>query len=588
MKSVESSSLWSEVRLGEDSDLELKGVRFRGRKVAAPRRDALADGIAAFANARGGRLLLGVSDDRQPQVLDASQLDALVAFVRVICADSIKPPPDYRVVRVPVPDQTGGALLVEVAEGAAVHQSPGGYFRRQGDTKRPMDAAQVRRLSHARGQSDTASTDTQLVRGSGIRSLRRDLWRRYASSRVHDPPEVTLKKLKFVKEDARGVLRATVGGLLLAAEDPREWMPNAWIQAVCYRGGRPDARHQLDASDITGPLDQQIREALRFVMRNRRVAAWKDPARTDVPQFSERAVFEAVVNAVVHRDYAVSGSRIRLFMFDDRLELHSPGGLCNSMSTEDLRTSQFTRNELLASRLGQCAVGEAPGAGGRQFFIERRGEGIAVIEDETFALAGQPPIFELVGERELKLVLPAALPPVADGVGATVEVTHAETGAPLPGVHVLMLFPNRTYRKARTNTFGRAEFLLHARLPMTVLCAAEGFSAAVEHEVTPDSPLEVRMGPMADGGSLVFPDGAGRLRGIRGRLHPILDRHDRTYLYASNVAINDGETQPVHFALDEALRLTDAYGAGATVWFREMVGASSVFDYRLDPPRRPS
>ena len=121
-----------------------------------------------------------------------------------------------------------------------------------------------------------------------------------------------------------------------------------------------------------------------------------------------------------------------------------------------------------------------------------------------------------------------------------------------------------------------------------MLCAAEGFSAAVEHEVTPDSPLEVRMGPMADGGSLVFPDGAGRLRGIRGRLHPILDRHDRTYLYASNVAINDGETQPVHFALDEALRLTDAYGAGATVWFREMVGASSVFDYRLDPPRRPS
>ena len=91
-------------------------------------------------------------------------------------------------------------------------------------------------------------------------------------------------------------------------------------------------------------------------------------------------------------------------MFDDRLELYSPGGLCNSMTTDDLRTSQFTRNELLASRLGQCPVGDVPGGGGRRYFIERRGEGVAVIEDETFSLAGEKPVFELIGERELKLV----------------------------------------------------------------------------------------------------------------------------------------------------------------------------------------
>ena len=174
-----------------------------------------------------------------------------------------------------------------------------------------------------------------------------------------------------------------------------------------------DGDRQLDALDISGPLDRQIRDTMRFVVRNRRVAARKRPARQDLPQYSERAVFEAVVNAVVHRDYAVRGSKIRLFMFDDRLELYSPGGLCNSMTTEDLRTSQFTRNELLASRLGQCPVGEVPGAGGRRYFIERRGEGIAVIEDETFSLSGQKPVFELIGERELKLVLPAASPPPA-------------------------------------------------------------------------------------------------------------------------------------------------------------------------------
>ena len=94
-------------------------------------------------------------------------------------------------------------------------------------------------------------------------------------------------------------------------------------------------------------------------------------------------------------------------MFDDRLELISPGTLGNSLTVDDLRTSQFTRNELLASRLGQCPVGDVPGSGGRRHFIERRGEGIGVIEDETVALAGSKPVFEPIGEREFKVTLPA-------------------------------------------------------------------------------------------------------------------------------------------------------------------------------------
>ncbi len=580
---IDAARLWQQVALGEDTDLELQEVEFRGGKVSAPRRDALADEMAAFGNAGGGWVVLGVTDDRQPQALDSSRLDALTSLVAEIYTDSIKPPLDYRVFRVPGPEPgNGGALVVDIPESVTVHRSPGGYWLRRGDRKRQMASAEIRRLSQARGQSDTASTDMQAVRGTGINSLRPELWRLYVSSRADEPAEVALAKLKFMKDDSHGTLRATVGGVLLAAEDPSEWLPNAWIQAVCYRGDRADASRQVDARDITGPLDRQIREALRFVVGNRRVAAYKDPARTDVPQFSDRAVFEAVVNAVVHRDYAVSGSRIRLFMFDDRLKLYSPGGLCNSMTTDDLRTSQFTRNELLASRLGQCAVGDVPAAGGRQYFIERRGEGIAVIEDETFALAGQQPIFDVVGERELRVVLPAARPPVAEGIAVRVLITHSDTGDPLPGVNVLMLYPNRTYREARTDAFGRAEFVLHARLPMTVLCAANGFMAHVTRDYLPDGPLDVRMRPDPDGGSLMIAKGTGHLPAIQGRLHPVLDSLDRTYLYADNVAINDGQTQPVHFALNEPVRLTDSLGANATLWFREMVGASCVFDYRYE------
>ena len=581
--SVDASRLWEQIRLGEDSELELMEVQFRGNRVSAPRRDDLADELAAFANAAGGRLVLGVSDEREPQSLDPAQLDALANLVSEICSDSIKPPLDFSIHRVPIPrPASGGVLLIEIPAGDTVHRSPGGCFRRRGDTKHRMLPADIRRLSQSRGQSDTAGTDTQVVRNTGINTLHPEHWRQYASSRVDEPVDIALSKLKFLRSDRQGTLRATIGGVLLAAEDPREWLPNAYIQAVRYGGDRMDANRQLDAQDITGPLDRQIRDAMRFVIRNRRVAARKDPERTDVPQFSERAVFEAIVNAVVHRDYTIRGSRIRLFMFDERLELYSPGGLCNSMTTDDLRTSQFTRNELLASRLGQCPVGEVPGAGGRRYFIERRGEGIAVIEDETFSLAGRKPTFELIGERELKLVLPAASPPLPDGIAARIAVRNGDTGAPLPGVHVLMIYPNKTYREARTDTFGHADFVLHARLPMTVLCAAPGFSARVANGHEPDGPLELHMPPVPHGGSLIIANRTGHLRGIEGRLCPILDTLDRSYLYADNVAVNDGQPQPVRFNLNEPIRLTDSMGAGATLWFRELVGASCVFDYRYE------
>ena len=254
------------------------------------------------------------------------------------------------------------------------------------------------------------------------------------------------------------------------------------------------------------------------------------------------------------------------------------------MTVEDMRISQFTRNELLASRLGQCPVGEVAGAGGRQYFIERRGEGVGVIEDETFALAGRKPLFELVGERELKLVLPAARRPVPEGVAARVAVVHNDTGKPVRDVHVLLVYPNKTCLEARTDAFGHAGWELYAKLPVTVFCAAPGFAAQVVPDYEPGDDaggaLEVRMRPVADGGSVIIPNQTGHAPGIHGRLNPIRDTLDRLYVYADNIAVNDGAAQPVVFRLNEPVKLTDSLGNSATVWFREVIGASTVFDVR--------
>lgn len=71
---IDAPLFWEQVRLGEDSGLKLKEARFQGDRVTAPHRDGLADGFVAFANARGGRVVLGVTDDREPQALTAAQL----------------------------------------------------------------------------------------------------------------------------------------------------------------------------------------------------------------------------------------------------------------------------------------------------------------------------------------------------------------------------------------------------------------------------------------------------------------------------------------------------------------------------------
>ena len=136
------------------------------------------------------------------------------------------------------------------------------------------------------------------------------------------------------------------------------------------------------------------------------VAARKDPARSDLPQYSEKVLFEALVNAVVHRDYSIRGSRIRLSMFDDRLEIQSPGSLPNNLTVESMASRQSTRNEALTSVLARMPVGATRGGEGRRYYMERRGDGVPIILRGTWELCGKYPEYRVVDDSEILLVIP--------------------------------------------------------------------------------------------------------------------------------------------------------------------------------------
>lgn len=190
--------------------------------------------------------------------------------------------------------------------------------------------------------------------------------------------------------------------------------PADWIRAAVANGldavvvMTRDAAYQVDASDITGPLDQQIRSACAFVKKNMRIAAKKDPAREELPQFSLRAVFEAVTNAVAHRDYSIPQSCIRLHLFSDRLELFSPGAIPNTMTIESMPYRQFSRNGLISSLLSRCPLDIAKEYG-RNFVMDRRGEGIPIIIEETRRLSGKDPQFVMIDQSELIVTIPSAV-----------------------------------------------------------------------------------------------------------------------------------------------------------------------------------
>ena len=566
------------LRLGEDSAWEFKQVEFAGNRPSRPSRDDWADEIAAFANARGGVLLCGVNDEGQAQGMSQEQMAALDALLVEVSTDSIKPPVRVQTWHKMLPEGRR-VLLLEVPESDSQHDSPGGSYLRVGASKRRMTNDERLRLAQRRGQARFRWFDEQTVPNTGFRTLDESLWRPLLSAEGAANPEAALEKLALLAPDEAGVMRATVTGVLLCARNPEERLPNVGITATHYRG-RDRASGQIDAREIGGPLDQQVADAMVFVARNMRVAARKEPARVDVPEYSDRALFEALVNAVAHRDYSMRGSRIRLSMFEDRLEIQSPGSLPNNLTVDSMATRQAARNQTLTSVLGRMPVGGIRGSEERRYFMERRGDGVPIILRETRGLCGRPPEYQVIDDAEVCLVIPAA-PLEPSPVRAIVSVQCA--GKPLADVDVLALFPNDTRKRAATDEHGEARLDLHSgHLPMTVFAAATGFSAHVRLDWLPaeEDRLRLELDALPGGGAVILTEDTGALPGLKGTLNPVRDALDRTWLYASNIAVNQGQPQPVHFIPGEDLRLTDADGNEAWARIVAVTGRSSLVEYR--------
>ena len=195
-------------------------------------------------------------------------------------------------------------------------------------------------------------------------------------------------------------------GILLFAEQPERYLPGAYIDVAAYRHGVADG-NTLDSRRITGPLPEQIGQVLTYFGSSALIptASRKEcdgPPR--LPSYVHRALQEAVVNAVVHRDYEVRGSQIIIRLFHDRIELQNPGALYNTLTIENVYAGcqPARRNQFLAGFMRDY---KSPLTG--TSYMEARSEGFLNLVRDSQQLSGRRPELEQLGEAT-KLTIYAA------------------------------------------------------------------------------------------------------------------------------------------------------------------------------------
>ena len=257
------------IRLGEDRSLEIKEVTIAHGRLTGPRRDQLADeladDLAAFANANGGTLVLGVEDRaRRVTGIPPTHLDAAERLVADTVQDSITPPldADIRKLELPGPQDAPVAVLrVDVRRGPSVYKSPGGYLRRIGSSKRQMEPDYLARLFELRSRSRVREFGTQAIAGASVDDLDPRLVDRFRGEISDDDRATALLKLDMVAEDESGVRRPTVAGVLLGSRlplsSPGMLMNGMTVADLPYRqqARNPAITNLLDRCPIPEGLD---------------------------------------------------------------------------------------------------------------------------------------------------------------------------------------------------------------------------------------------------------------------------------------------------------------------------------------------
>jgi ATP-dependent DNA helicase RecG len=388
MPTLTDAALRRAIADGETSTVELKK--------AVPRPGELAERMCGMANAQGGLIIIGVEDSSLEVVGVPDARMALTRDMVLRAARQIDPPLPLDPAEPEVYVLDGKRVVVATIPPSRgpVYQASGVFWIRRGTHTVPLSASEMLELANDRGLQDW---ELQPVRDATMKDIdpeRVDAYVRQRSARSRglrrfDNLQQFLVGLKCARIVNRKAI-PTNAGLLFFGHDPQQHIIQSEVVCVLYRDASGVGGY-ADRKIITGTIQELIDETEAFLAQHMpvegRIEGWK---RIDLPDYPLEALREAVVNAVIHRDYTRRGESIRVFYYVDRIEVHSPGLLLPGVTVEQMRRGEVTsklRNPILAGLLR-----DIPG------YMERVGSGIRLMLEETKQMGLPPPQFREMSE----------------------------------------------------------------------------------------------------------------------------------------------------------------------------------------------
>jgi len=358
-------------RLGEDSVTEFKSLVQNNFRVDAK---DVAKSIAALANSRGGHLFLGVEDDGSiTGAGEVKQVDALIRQVSQACEHSIQPAIFCDVEKVEVHGVIVLVVTLRPFSPERPYQVAGKYYIRDVNRSREARREELIRLL----QSVNHHYDEQPVEGSTLEDLDTQVARAFLAG-IYREPDLEARWVRLLTElhcvDPGGA--PTVTGMLLFGREPQKWIQDARISAVLFPG-REMSWELADRQEIGGRLLDQIDTAVGFLKRNVRSPSRVAGMERREEGIPEEVFREAVLNAVSHRDYRAA-SQVRIFVFDDRVEIVNPGELLNRLTIDGICIGGISqrRNPALAGLLARARLRENIGMGVPALIAELKERGL--------------------------------------------------------------------------------------------------------------------------------------------------------------------------------------------------------------------
>ena len=374
--------------LGENQYFDRKSARKDDKEIAKH--------ISAFANSAGGKLVIGIEDNGEVTGFKRNGARDIENFERAALT-TCTPTPIVHKDRIPVVNSSGedDFILVLDVDASTNHSvarmSDGEVFLRQDDKSVKLSREQVYALEYDKGQR---IFEDELIEDSSLDDVDHEVLDRYKKilgTEVSD--DQVLRSRRFMRDG-----KLTVAGALLFARDPSAIMPQARVRVLRYDGVKMETGERLNITkerSFCGPLPKVIQDAYELISSMLREFQFlgADGKFQTVPEYPEFAWFEGLVNAVTHRDYSFRGDYIRVSMFDDRLEIVSPGALPNIVTLDNMRETRYSRNPRIARTLVEFG------------WVRELNEGIPRIYSEMQGMLLNAPTYSEPDNAKVKLTL---------------------------------------------------------------------------------------------------------------------------------------------------------------------------------------